>query len=140
MTVHELFAVQRDQNKLKSLRLELTEHENFNPYKGGAVSGMPREQNSGKNYQEWYAAEKDRIERETAYYQEKIQEDRRRIEKFIQDAPYPECDIIRFRVINELGWYEIGEMLNMDRRTASRRFYEYIRSKNLPAMPAGDVI
>jgi DNA-directed RNA polymerase specialized sigma24 family protein len=122
-----LFAVQRDQNKLKSLRLELTEHENFNPYKGGAVSGMPREHNSGKNYQEWYAAEKDRIERETAYYQEKIQEDRRRIEKFIQDAPYPECDIIRFRVINDLSWFEIGELVGYSRTQVMRRFYKYIK-------------
>lgn len=31
MELKELFAVQRDNNKLKSLYIELADHENFNP-------------------------------------------------------------------------------------------------------------
>ena len=62
-----------------------------------------------------------------------MQCDRKKVDAYIEKAPYPECDIIRYRVINGLGWYEIGDLLAMDRRTASRKFYNYV---NLPTMPA----
>ena len=54
MTLYELFAVQRDKNKLKSLYLELAAHEDFNPYKGNVITDMPKGTN-GKNFSEWYA-------------------------------------------------------------------------------------
>ena len=127
MTVYELFAVQRDNNKLKSLYLELANHENFNPYKSNIISDMPRGGGRGKNFEEWYTEEKDRIEREIELYKHKIQEDRKLVEGFISDAPYPECDIIRFRVINDLSWEEIGRMVGYSRRSAARKFYDYTK-------------
>lgn len=142
MTVYDLFSVQRDTNKLKSLYLELESLENFNPYKKNIISDMPRgsKGSKGKDFSEWYVEEKERIEQEIEFYKQKIEQDREMIDEFIGEAPYPECDIIQFRVINDLGWYEIGEALHMDRRTASRRFYDYVQTKNLPAMPATDVV
>ena len=127
MTVYELFAVQRDNNKLKSLYLELANHENFNPYKSNIISDMPRGGRGGKNFEEWYTEEKDRIEREIEFYKQKIQEDRKLVEDFISNAPYPECDIIRFRVINDLSWFEIGELVGYHRTQVMRRFYKYIK-------------
>ena len=59
-----------------------------------------------KNFEEWYSEEKERILRDIEFYKQKIQEDRKLVNEFIKDAPYPECDIIRFRVINDLGWFE----------------------------------
>ena len=49
-------------------------------------------------------------------------------EDFIAFAPYLEAEIIRYRLINNLSWNEIGEVLFMDRRTASRKFYSYIEN------------
>ena len=132
LTLHELFAVQKDLNQLKSLYLELAAHEEFNPYKKSAVTGMPKGSKS-MEFSEWYTQEHNRLLGDIAYCKEKIQEDRKILDRFIEDAPYPECDIIRFRVINGLGWNEIGEELSMDRRTAARKFYDYIK---LPTMPA----
>ena len=126
MTVYELFAVQRDTNKLKSLYIELANHENFNPYKSNIISDMPKG-NKGKNFEEWFAEEKERILREIEFYKKKIQMDRRLVDDFIKDAPYPECDIIRFRVINDLSWNEIGELVGYHRTKVSKKFYEYIK-------------
>lgn len=126
MTVYELFAVQRDTNKLKSLYIELANHENFNPYKKNIVSDMPKG-NKGKNFEEWYTEEQERLLREIEFYKQKIQQDRRKIDEVIKTAPYPECDIIRFRVINDLGWYDIGELVGYSRTQAMRKFYNYIK-------------
>ena len=122
MTEQELLVVQRDNNKLKSLYLELANHENFNPYKRSITSDIQK----GKLFEEWYVEEKKRIEREIEFYQKKIQVDRKIVEEFISSAPYPESEIIRYRIINNISWYEIGAATHMDRRTASRKFYSYI--------------
>lgn len=126
MEVYELFAIQRDKNKLKSLYIELANHENFNPYKSNHVSDLPKG-SGGENFEEWYAEEKERILKDIEFYKQKIQEDRRKVDEFIKDAPYPECDIIRFRVVNDLSWYEIGELVGYSRTQAMRRFYNYIK-------------
>ncbi len=133
LTLDELFSVQKDNNKLKSLYVELADHENFNPYKNNVISDMPKGNGGGKDFSEWYAFEKERILGEIKHYKEKLQRDREKVAGYIEGIPYPECDIIRYRVINGLGWCEIGELLAMDRRTASRKFYNYV---NLPTMPA----
>lgn len=126
MTLYELYAVQRDMNKLKSLYLELAAHENFNPYKGNVITDMPKG-NTGENFSEWYTEKHEELLRDIDFYKRKIQEDRKIMDKFIKDAPYPECDIIRFRVVNDLSWNEIGEALLMDRSTVSKKFYKYIK-------------
>ena len=133
MSVNELGNIQRDLGKLKSLYMELAEHESFNPYKGNIITGMPKG-SGGKNFSEWYIEEKERIEEEIEYYKEKVQHERANIEGFIKAAPYPECEIIQYRAVNGLGWFEIGELMSMDRRTASRKFYKYIES-----CPQGDM-
>ncbi len=132
MTLEELYRVQADNNKLKSLYLELAEHRQLNPYKANTISDMPRGGNA-KKIMEWYVEEKDRIEREIRFWQEKLQQDREELMEYIKHAPYPECDIIQYRAVNGLGWSEIGNLLKMDRRTASRKFYRYVK---LPTMPA----
>lgn len=131
MTLNELFSIQTDNNKLKSLYMELENHENFNPYKKNIVSDMPRG-GKGKDFNEWYTEKKECIEKDIEFYKEKLQRDRKIVDEYIDTCPFPECDIIRYRVINNLNWYEIGNLLSMDRRTASRKFYNYI---NLPTMP-----
>lgn len=130
MTLYELYAVQRDMNKLKSLYLELAAHEDFNPYKGNIITDMPKG-NTGRNFSEWYTEKHEELLRNIDFYRRKIQEDRRILDKFIEDAPYPECDIIRFRVVNDLSWNEIGEELLMDRSTVSKKFYKYIKLSHI---------
>lgn len=127
MTLEELFSVQTDNNRLKSLYLEMANLENFNPYKKNIISDMPKD-GCGKDFVEWYTEEKERIEKDIEFYKEKLQRDRGMLDRYIEKAPFPECDIIRYRAINNMGWGEIGAIVHMDRRTASRKFYNYVKS------------
>ena len=126
MTLKELFSVQADLNKLKSLSLELANIEDFNPYKNNTITDMPRG-GGDKDVTGWYIEEKERIEREIEICKQRIHENRERVERFINSAPHPEQEIIRFRVTNDLSWEEIGNQLGMDRRSASRKFYGYLK-------------
>lgn len=126
MTVEELFSVQTDNNKLRSLQLELARHEDFNPYKSQVISDMPK--GSGyKNFIETYEEKRDELQRQIDFIEKKIQEDRKKIDEYIDQAPYPECDIIRFRAINNLSWEEIGEYIGYSRFQVSRKFWNYIK-------------
>lgn len=126
MTVEELFSVQTDNNKLRSLQLELARHEDFNPYKSQVISDMPK--GSGyKNFIETYEEKRDELQRQIDFLEKKIQEDRKKIDEYIDQAPYPECDIIRFRAINNLSWEEIGEYIGYSRFQVSRKFWNYIK-------------
>lgn len=56
----------------------------------------------------------------------------RQAEDFIDSIDDGELRIIvRQRVLNGLTWNEIGKRENMDRRTASRKFYDFVK---LPTM------
>ncbi|QBF00008.1 hypothetical protein PMF13cell1_05603 [Blautia producta] len=126
MTVKELFSVQHDENKLRSLHIELARHEDFNPYKSNIISDMPKG-SGGKNFSEWYAERGDRIRREIALYENKLIEDEKKVNDYINSAPRPECDIIRFRVINNLSWEEIGAYTGYSGRQVSRKFWNYLK-------------
>lgn len=125
MDIDKLYSVQNDMHQLKSLKLELAEHEDMNPYKKNKISDMPRG-SGGEDFAEWWTNRENELEELISYCLKKIQIDKKKIEEYIMDAPHPEREIIRFRVINNLGWNEIGEEMGMDRRTASRKFYDYI--------------
>lgn len=126
MTLEELFDVQKDDNKLRSLYMELARHEDFNPYKSNVITDMPKGC-SGKNFLEWHAEEEERIRKEIDFYEKKIQEDRKMLDEYIGNAPYPECDIIRYRAINNLSWEEIGSFTGYSRFQVSRKFWEYVK-------------
>ena len=127
MTIEELFSVQKDQNKLQSLYLELARHEDFNPYKNNVISDMPKG-SGGMNFIEWYTEEKERIESQIEFYKKKIQEDRAMLDEYINAAPSPECDIIRYKVINNLSWREIGGLIGYSREWTSKLFWDYVKS------------
>lgn len=126
MTVEELFSVQRDDNKLRSLYMELARHEDFNPYKGNIVSDMPKG-SGGKSFLDKYIEKKEYLKSQIDFYERKIQEDRKMIDAYIERAPYPECDIIRYRVINNMSWEEIGEFTGYSRFQVSRKFWNYVK-------------
>ena len=126
MTVEELFSLQADENKLRSLYIEFARHEDFNPYKGNIITDMPKG-SGAKNFSEWYIEEEERIKSRIEYYKKKVQEDRTMIEKYIKEAPYPESDIIRYRAINNLSWEDIGGLVGYSRRQVSKKFWNYVK-------------
>ena len=133
MTVKELFSVQEDLNKLKSLTLELARINDFNPYKGNVITDMPRGGES-KDFNLWYVTEKKRIEGDITFYREKLQRDRERVDEYIESLPHPENDIVRFRAINDLSWEQIGSLVGYSGRNASRMFYKIVKLSEMSNM------
>lgn len=129
MTIEQLFVLQKDTNKLMSLQLELAKHENFNPYKKNIISDMPKGNNE-RNFLEEYVEKKEKLEQQIEFYKKKIQEDRRIIDEYIEAAPYPECSIIRYKVINNMSWEDIGDCIGYSRRHVAKRFWNYINDQN----------
>lgn len=127
MTLRELFSVQADLNKLKSLSMELANLEEFNPYRNNIITDMPKG-GQGKDVTEWYIEEKERLRGEIKTYEKKLRMDRAKVEEFIDSASYPEKEIIRYRVINNLSWDDIGAIVGYSRRGASTKFYNYIKT------------
>ena len=127
MTLKELFSVQADLNKLKSLSMELANLEEFNPYRNNVITDMPKG-GQGKDVTEWYIEEKERLRGEIKTYEKKLRMDRAKVEEFIDSASYPEKEIIRYRVINNLSWDDIGAIVGYSRRGASTKFYNYIKT------------
>ena len=89
--------------------------------KKNIASDMPKDR-KGKAFGNGTSKRKERIDREVEYYKEKLQVDRRELDEYISTAPFPECDIIQYRVINGMNWEKIGDLIGMDRRTASGYF------------------
>lgn len=57
---------------------------------------------------------------------------RERIEKYIDAVEDAELRIIlRLRCINNMFWEDIGTEIGMDRRTASRKYYKFIKSEKV---------
>lgn len=81
-----------------------------------------------KDFSESYVQKKERIETEIDFYKKKLEEDRKRVEDYIAQAPYPECDIIRYRVINNLSLEEMGDFVGYSRRQTSKKFWIYIKN------------
>ena len=134
MTLKELFSVQADLNKLKSLSMELANLEEFNPYRNNVITDMPKG-GGGKDVTEWYIDEKERLREEIRAWEKKLQEDREKVEAFISAAPHPEQEIIRYRVINDLSWDDIGIKMGYSRRSITRKFYDYVKLPEMPVLP-----
>jgi len=68
------------------------------------------------------------LEELLSYNLKKLQEERRRMEEFLEGIEDHELRVIlRLRCVNNMKWDEIGFEMNMDRRTVSRRFYGYFK-------------
>ena len=127
MTLEKLYAPVNMENKLKSLLLELAELEDFNPYKKNIITDEPPGGGNGKAYQEWYSEKKDDLEKKIESLRKQIAEKTVERDVFIDEAPSPEREIIRYRIVNNLRWEEIGELLSMERSTVNKRFWGYMR-------------
>lgn len=125
MNGQELFAYRRALNKLRSLQIELADHENFNPFKSQSMDGMPHG-SSSNDLNDWYLAEKDRLLSEIARCKRSVEVEKAKLDRIIADAPYPECDIIRFKVVNNMSWTDIGDRIGYSPRRVSQLFWKYI--------------
>lgn len=135
MSIYDLYIYQKDKEKIESLIADLEELMDFNPYRGGGVSDMPKSGGGELTYPERIVEHKMKLERMILDAVNKANADKRRIEAYAEQAPEPERTIIRCRAIDGMSWNEIGLLVRMSRRTVNRRFNRYTTNFPLVSKP-----
>ena len=129
MTLEESKQIHYIIKEISVLQRELAELKMKNPYKQNIITDMPRGGGGSSDISD-YASEVLELEDMLNYSLRKLQIERKKFEKFLTTVEDSEMRLIlRLRCINNMGWFDIGEELNMDRRTASRKFYDFISKK-----------
>lgn len=127
MEAWELYKYENDKQRLRSLQLELAQHEAFNPFRPSGNDGMPHGSGDGTTFAEIWTAEKLRIEGEIRECQAEAEAERMKLERLLEQIPEPERSVVRYRVINGLTWDKIGRYTHMNRTTAMRKFRESVK-------------
>ena len=129
MTLEESKQIHYIIKEISVLQRELAELKMKNPYKQNIITDMPRGSSGSSDISD-YASEVMGLEDMLNYSLRKLQRERRKFEQFLTTVEDSEMRLIlRLRCINNMGWFDIGEELNMDRRTASRKFYGFFKTK-----------
>ena len=134
----ELERIKKQIEDIKDKKREIA----LTPIIGGAgVTGMPKNpsptnalENTVINRIAMQEQLNYELEKQLERYSEKQLEYERRklvIEGYIEliEDVQTRC-IFRYRCIGRMSWEEIGAILYIDRRTASRKFYNYIKNHN----------
>lgn len=127
ITVDDLSQIYYINREIKSLQLELAQLKEQSFYKPNIMSDMPRGSDKKDSNLEYVSSIME-LEDLINYSLRKLQYERKKVETFLQTLPDPEIRLImRLRAVNNMSWYEIGEELGRDRRTVSRKFYDYFK-------------
>lgn len=128
MTAKELSGIFYINKEIQSLQLELAELKQKNFYKPNIITDMPHGGDAKEQNLE-YVNDVMLLEDLINYALRKLQHERKKIEDVINLVEDPELRLImRLRAVNNLKWEDIGQELNMSRRTVCRRFFEYFKS------------
>ena len=127
MTFEEACQIYYINKEIKHLRIEIARLEESRTfYKPIILTDMPKGGGDHRNETDDYLVKRQELEDMLNYALRKLQYERAKIEKFLQEIEDPELRlIVRLRCANNMSWSEIGEECNMDRRTASRKFYHF---------------
>ena len=120
----QLFWLNKETAKLQD---ELKNKCSCDLYRSPVITGLPKG-NAHIDKLAEHAAETDEIRQLIELNLKKIQIERARLERYIAGIEDSETRLIfRLRCINGMSWELIGADLNMDRRTASRKFYKHLK-------------
>lgn len=122
MAVWELYIIEKDKEKLQGLLNELEELMDFNPYKGGEVSDMPKGGSGDLTYPERIVSHKMRLEKRIRETAARMSDHKRRIEAYADQMPEPDRTIILCRAVEGMSWADISDKVHLSRRTVARRF------------------
>ena len=129
INIYNVYEWQHIKEKLNSKRLELKEHEDFNPCKGNIITDMPTGSGGdGDDFSMWYVEEKERILEEIAELETELATVRSELDSFIDSLPQPEQSIVRYKAINNLSFEKIGRSMGYSRKTVSNKFYEILKN------------
>lgn len=131
MTFEEASQIYYINLEIKALRLELAKiKEERQYYKPNIITDMPRGNGDYVNTEDEYLAREQELEEMLNYALRKLQYERRKIERFLNTVEDAETRLIlRLRCVNNMKWEDIGAEIGADRRTASRKFYNFFQKK-----------
>lgn len=127
MTIEDASQIYYINKEIKALYRELADLKQQSFFKPITISDMPHGVDTKDLYVE-YTSSVLEIEDMIRYSLMKLQRERKKIEQFLDTVKDSELRLIlRLRCINNMNWQEIGDEIGMDRRTASRKFYNYLK-------------
>lgn len=127
MTEKELNEIHYIIIELKRLQKEKEELESKSIVKGQEITGMPGGNATSDKVAD-YAVELAEIKELIDLQIKRLYIVRTKIERYIETIEDAEIRlIIRLRAINNMRWEDIGAELGMDRRTAARKYYNYLK-------------
>jgi len=129
MTVEEARQIYYINIEIKTLQLELAKLEDRRIYyKNYFLSDMPKGSSQYNNPTDEYLTKRQELQDMLNYALRKLQIKRKEFEEFLQKVENAETRLIlRLRCINNMRWEDIGKEIGIDRRTASRIFYQYFK-------------
>lgn len=127
MTERELNQIYYINIEIKKLEEERIRLESMSLVKSQQITGLPGGGRSGDKIGD-YVAELTNVKDMIDLKIKELFRVRRKIELYINTIDDAEMRlIVRLRAINNMRWEDIGVELGMDRRTASRKYYSFIK-------------
>lgn len=127
MTEKELKEIYYINIEIKRLKKEKEELESKSIVKGQEITGLPGGGTTSDKVAD-YAVELAEIKELIDLELKRLYIVRAKIERYIETIEDSEVRlIIRLRAINNMTWEDIGMEIGMDRRTASRKYYGYLK-------------
>lgn len=126
MTKEELSQIYYLNKEIKIWQKELERLECQSLLKGHQLTGMPTGGGSSDKVGD-LAVKKVDIQ---LIIEGKLAEIQRLIMKLdveLKEIPFPECEIIKMRAINNMSWRQIGYELGVDKKTARSKYEKYIQ-------------
>lgn len=125
LTVEELNEIYYINKEIAGLQRELANLKQKNFYKANIITDMPKGGETKEQNMEYVSAMIE-IENRIRNSLKRLQYKREKAISFINTIKDPELRlIIQLRSINNMSWYQIGDEIGIDRRTASKKFYNY---------------
>lgn len=132
MTLEQATQIYYINKEINAVKLDLAKLEGSRTYlKGITYSDMPKGgvKDVTDDYNK-YLDEQMRLRKELNNALERLQHERLAMERFLQTIDDSEIRlIVRLRCINNMSWREIGNKLNSDRTTVSKKFYKFWEEK-----------
>lgn len=129
MSVEELSQIYYINKEIKSLQMELAQLRQKNFYKPNVITDMPRGGEGAEQNLE-YVNDVMMLEDLINYSLRKLQYERKKIEEFLNSIEDADLRLImRLRAVNNMKWEDIGQEVNMSRRTVCRKFFGYFKSR-----------
>ena len=129
MTERELKNLYYIEQRIKRLKYRIAELEQEDGLSGQALTGMPHGTDVSNPVETFVMKKCELLDELKKALIDKLEEEKK-IRTYIESIDDEEIkQIIELRFLYHLNWFEIGEEMNMERTTASKKMRRYLRTQ-----------